>query len=221
VNLDKAKILDFGCGQGIAAASFALRHPKAKVMGLDIEPINELMLGALLEKQIGAELPKNLSLVSAGPGELPVEGTFDLIYAWSVFEHVREDLMIELFRTLKERLAPGGVLFVQINPLYFSPQGSHLYKYFKSPWHHLILSLDQLRDGVLSADFNATQSREWRQFMELNRLTGQEIIGRATASGLKSVRVQFFQTDQLPPPRLTRVYNSEVLKTTEFMALFE
>ncbi|CCD91737.1 conserved hypothetical protein [Bradyrhizobium sp. ORS 375] len=222
INLDTARVLDFGCGQGIAAASFALRHPKAQVTGFDIEPVNQQQLANIYRAQSGLSLPPNISFTSAHPGEVPPgEQPFDLIYAWSVFEHVREDVMIDLFSSLKKRLAPNGLLFVQVNPLYFSPQGSHLYKYFKSPWHHLILSLDELREGVLSAEFQPTETREWRQFLELNRLTAQDIIGRAGAAGLKRLRDQFFQTDQIPPPRLARVYNPDVLRTTEFMALFE
>jgi len=221
IDFDKARVLDLGCGQGIAAASFALRHPGARVMGIDIEPINESILADIYRRQIGRDLPGNLDLVTISPGEIPGTEKFDLIYAWSVVEHVREDMLVSLFQDLKSRLAEGGVIFVQVNPLYFSPQGSHLYKYFSSPWHHLILSLDQLRDGVLSAHSPATESREWRQFLELNRLTAQDIIGRASAAGLKRPREQFFKTDIVPPPRLARLYNNDALTTVEFMALFE
>ena len=199
VNLDKARILDFGCGQGIAATSFALRHPNAQVTGFDIEPINQQQLARIYETQVGLQLPPNVTFTSAHPGEIPAgEQPFDLIYAWSVFEHVREDLMVDLFKSLKNRLAPKGSLFVQVSPLYFSPQGSHLYKYFKSPWHHLILSLDELREGVVSAEFRPTETREWRQFMELNRLTAHEIIGRAGTAGLRNSENNFFKLIKCP-----------------------
>ena len=128
--------------------------------------------------------------------------------------------MTELFRNLKGRLAKNGLLFVQVNPLYFSPRGSHLYNYFKSPWHHLILSLDALREGVLSEQPTEREQREWAQFLELNRLTGRDIIGRATDAGLKLLREQHFTTDLLPPPRLTRIYDKDALVANEFIALF-
>jgi trans-aconitate methyltransferase len=217
IDIDKARVLDFGCGQGIAACSFALRHPNSTVVGTDIEPVDEQHLARLVRTQIRLEVPKNLRFFSAPPDDQK----FDLVYAWSVFQHIREEAITATFASLKNLLAEGGVIFVQASPLYFSPQGSLLNKYFKSPWHHLILSLDQLRDGVLSSEFRPTQSREWKQFMELNRTTTQDVIGRASAAGLKRLREQIFQTDLIPPPRLTRLYCKDALLTTEFMALFE
>lgn len=221
VDLNQARILDFGCGQGIAAASFALRHPGAAVVGFDIEPVSNDVLVKAYQTQLGRDLPPNVSFISAPAGDLPPQKPFNLIYAWSVFEHVQEDLMVDLFKTLKSRLAPGGLLFVQINPLYFSPRGSHLYNYFKSPWHHLILSLDILREGVLSDAPTSKRNREWSQFLQLNRLTASDIVGRASAAGLSLVKEQRFTTDTAPPPRLTRVYDKSALMTTEIVALFE
>ena len=221
IDLDKARILDFGCGLGIAAASFALRHPGVSVTGLDIEPIDEAQLKQTYRRQLGCDLPRNLNFQTVAPGQFVDSSRFDLIYAWSVFEHVRDELMVDLFHNLKERLSPGGLLFIQVDPLYFSPRGSHLYNYFKSPWHHLVLSLDALREGVLADKPSLKEQREWTQFLELNRLTAQDIVGRAVAAGLKLVKMQTFTTDIDPPPRLARVYDRDVLTTREVMAVFE
>ncbi|UPK33962.1 class I SAM-dependent methyltransferase [Bradyrhizobium sp. 186] len=220
VNLDEARILDFGCGQGVPAASFALRHPKARVLGVDIEPVPEQQLSNLLNKQIGCGIPSNVSYRTLSLTALSDE-KFDLIYAWSVFEHVKEDKMIKIFSTLKSHLAERGILFVCCNPLYFSPHGSHLYKYFKSPWHHLLLTLDELREGVVSGDLLASETREWQQFLQLNRLTAQDIMGRASGAGLKRLRHHLTKTDLSPPPRLARLYDNEVLTTKELVAIFE
>lgn len=220
IDLEKARILDFGCGHGVPAASFALRHPQSKVIGVDIEPIPEQQLSNLLNKQIGVGLPSNVSYRTLSLTALSGE-KFDLIYAWSVFEHIKEDKMIETFSMLKEHLAENGVIFICCNPLYFSPHGSHLYKYFKSPWHHLLLTLDELREGVISSDLLSSETREWQQFLHLNRLTAQDIVGRASAAGLKRIRQHFSKTDIAPPPRLARLYDNDVLLTTEFTAIFE
>jgi 2-polyprenyl-3-methyl-5-hydroxy-6-metoxy-1,4-benzoquinol methylase len=219
VDLANARILDFGCGQGIAAASFAIRMPGATVVGSDMEPVNVEGLDDRLRQQIARPLPRNLEFVPTA--ELQDQAPFDLIYSWSVFEHVPEDQMIEVFRQLKSLLRPGGLIFVLVNPLFFSPRGSHLYRYFKSPWHHLLLPLSELREGVFAKGVTETQTREWQQFLGLNRLTARDILGRASASGLKRTRDAFFRTDLVPPPRLSRIYDSEALATVEFMALFE
>ena len=42
---------------------------------------------------------------------MPDEGDFDLIYSWSVFEHIKESNMDEIFKELKARLRKGGLLF--------------------------------------------------------------------------------------------------------------
>jgi 2-polyprenyl-3-methyl-5-hydroxy-6-metoxy-1,4-benzoquinol methylase len=219
VNLEKARILDFGCGEGDAAASFALRLPHASVVGVDLDPVNETGLADRLRKETERSMPRNLRFITTA--DLANEKAFDVIYSWSVFEHVREDEMVDIFKQLKGLLRKGGVLFVQVNPLFFSPRGSHLYRYFKEPWHHLLLPLNALRDGVFAKGVTETHTREWQQFLELNRLTARDILGRASAAGLKRTREQFFKTEVTPPLRLTRVYNEEVLRTNEMMALFE
>jgi SAM-dependent methyltransferase len=219
LNLETARILDFGCGQGIAAASFALRLPRAKVLGVDLDQVDEVYLRERLREQTGRSTPDNVRFMTTA--ELSRETGFDLIYSWSVFDLVREDQMVDTFKQLKTLLRKGGLLFLQINPLYFSPHGSHLYRYFSEPWQHLLRPLDVLRDGVFAKGVTDTQTREWQQFLGLNRLTGRDILGRASAAGLKRTREQFLKTDLTPPARLSRVYDPDVLVTNELMALFE
>jgi SAM-dependent methyltransferase len=219
IDFSTARILDFGCGQGVAAASFALRHPEARVIGVDIEPVLVPQLSNLLKAQIGHTIPSNVSYRTIPLTPFSNE-QFDLIYAWSVFEHIKEDKIVDTFAMLKDHLADNGVLFVCCNPLYFSPHGSHLYKYFKSPWHHLLLTLDELRGGVVSDVFLSSEAREWQQFLQLNRLTAHDIIVRASAAGLKCIRQHLSKTDMAPPPKLARLYDNDALTTTELVATF-
>ena len=214
VNWDSPRILDFGCGSGVAATSIALRHPKAQVFGVDINPISIRALAGTFSDQTGLAIPDNVSFSLIRSGELPAESDFDLIYAWSVFEHVQEDCIIDIFRDLKSRLKTDAKLFLVTEPLYYSPNGSHLYRYHKTPWHHLIMSLDKLRDGVISENAEETQLREWQQFMDLNRLTAQQIREAAVSAGFEVLREQIFRTGQEPPERLTHIYQAEVLTAT-------
>ncbi len=47
--------------------------------------------------------------------------------SWSTFEHVQRDQLAPIFRDLLHAcLRPGGYFFVQIEPLFYSPFGSHL-----------------------------------------------------------------------------------------------
>ena len=222
MDLNSARILDFGCGQGFAAASFALRHPGAEVVGFDVSSVDESYLAHMLESQLGVQKPLNLRFVSGIDGSLQDLPKFDLVYSWSVFEHIREDQVNEAFSRLREQLDEHGKFFLQIDPLYFSPKGSHLYKYFSLPWHHLMLSLDQLHEVVFQLDADQSrQQREWQQFVELNRLTATDFLGRAKFSGFNLKRNVLRKTELEPPKRLLRCYAEDALLTEELVALFE
>jgi SAM-dependent methyltransferase len=224
VDWDHARILDFGCGDGIAAASVALRHPMSRVEGFDILPVDTAGLARLFDRQTGQTLPPNLDFLSAFAEQtLDKAGDaagYDLIYSWSVFEHIRQDQIVPACRAIKSALQPGGFFFLQIDPLYFSPRGSHLYRFFKEPWHHLTLSLDELREITCDPAHGEVGTREWQQFVELNRLTGRQIIDRAKAAGLHLLREQFFSTETEPPASLLDIYKADTLTTVGLYALF-
>lgn len=128
VDLDSANILDFGCGEGVAAASFALRHPGAKVTGVDVAPPRLDPLRSAYKNQIGLDLPDNLSLQTVVDGSFLHEKLFDLAYAWSVFHHIPRSQAVDVAKEIRECLAEGAFLFVQVEPLYFSERGSLLYR---------------------------------------------------------------------------------------------
>ncbi len=55
--------------------------------------------------------------------------------------------MYELHRVL----AQDGILFIQIEPLYQSPFGSHLLRLIPEPWAHLKMSKDAYLERAWSA----------------------------------------------------------------------
>src|SRR5262245_23588994 len=89
-----ATILDFGCGGGISALRFALEHPSWAVHGIDISDA-AAGLGQLAAIELGlGDLPPNLECRQVLSTVYPFDDTtFDLIFSWSVFEHVNEDLL--------------------------------------------------------------------------------------------------------------------------------
>jgi cyclopropane fatty-acyl-phospholipid synthase-like methyltransferase len=187
VPLDDADILDFGCGaMPLAAASFALRYPKSRVQGTDIVAVDVAHLRDILDREAGLPLPPNLRLHALPTGALPSSlGQFDLIYAWSVFEHISEREIVNCFATVRDRLRPNGVFFFQIAPLYHSSKGSHLSRYASEPWHHLRHSIHDLRRMVFASNASqASKDREWQQFVELNRLTVDDFFDAAERAGL-------------------------------------
>jgi cyclopropane fatty-acyl-phospholipid synthase-like methyltransferase len=221
VDLDAARILDFGCGEGIAAASFALRHPKATVFGTDVLEVRPERLRKKYDEQTGFSLPENLSLFLTEVGSLPDQVCdMDLIYAWSVFEHVNFNQIADTMRLLRARLRPNGIFLLQTNPLYFSPKGSHLDRYDPTPWAHLLNQSDVLKDKVMrSAHPEVRKIREWEQFEALNKATADDIKEAAHHAGFSVVFEERLLTEEAPPQRLLQVYNLEVLTTEELRLL--
>ncbi|MDX6602252.1 MAG: hypothetical protein QOF13_1454, partial [Solirubrobacterales bacterium] len=97
-------VLDFGCGVGRILRQFAPEAAEAEFWGCDIDRPSIAWLQANLsppfqffESEEAAELPQ-------------ADGTFDLIYALSVYTHLTDNWagwMLEHHRVLKE----GGLLF--------------------------------------------------------------------------------------------------------------
>lgn len=220
--LEGKRILDFGCGGGVTAAALALTRKPRLVLGTDI---NDEHKGcrAELERHLGVvELPSNLVFESVAPGSLPAMDGFDLIYSWSVFEHVDQSLFGELMRRLQDKLVADGHLFVQIAPLYFSSEGSHLMRFGLTNWEHLTLQLNRLRARVFGAEGadRAVKEAEWSCFETLNRMTVDGIVEGVVAAGFELTRLYKTVEEKDLPAGLDRIYSAEVLKTNQMVALF-
>lgn len=107
------RILDFGCGIGVATGRLAAHVPEAEVVGLD--PSAESI--RIAEAQ-GA--PRTRFVVSKDI-RLPFpDATFDLVYSNGTFHHIPHGDHLPILRELHRVLRPGGELFVfENNP--FNP----------------------------------------------------------------------------------------------------
>jgi SAM-dependent methyltransferase len=108
---DVDALLDFGCGCGRVARHWSRLAPQTRVFGCDIDP--------RMIKWCTANLRFVDATVNDSSPPLPYESSkFDLVYVFSVFTHLSEDLqhawMREYFRVLK----PDGYLL-------FSTLGEH------------------------------------------------------------------------------------------------
>jgi SAM-dependent methyltransferase len=225
VALERARILDFGCGElPVAAASFALRHPASSVTGCDVLALNARVLESSLREHAGQPVPSNLQVLQAPPNGFRWTGEpFDLVYSWSVFEHIPSADIRTNFALIRDCLAPGGVFFFQIGGLYFHTSGSHLGSVFPDePWHHLTRSLDELESVVMSQPMaQDARLRLWRQFVELNRLTAEDFLDAAADAGLVLQSHENLRDKaHAPPARLLRSHTLDALVTSEIRAVF-
>jgi SAM-dependent methyltransferase len=97
------RVLDFGCGAGRTLRHFVAEAREAEFWGCDIDAASIDWLNANLDPPIrgfvNAELP---------PLPRP-DGSFDLIYAFSVFTHITDAWSAWLLE-LRRLLAPSGLL---------------------------------------------------------------------------------------------------------------
>ena len=223
LDLKTSDVLDFGCGQGITALGMAMRNNARQVCAVDIMPdVNQCL--DVASATLGLKsLPSNIALAQISPGEDFCPGqSFDLVYSWSVFEHVEQDILNSVLAQLHGKLKPGGYLFIQIAPLFFSAEGSHLFHRIPIPWGHLTIQ----ESTYYSKLCNACESREevdalWSCYQWLNRVTAIDLKRRIVANGLKVVREYVTQdphAEQLPAALLD-AYQREALVTNQIVLL--
>ncbi len=117
-NWTSADVLDFGCGDGVTALSFACRHRCRKVVGVDVLANFEKCLRFAAPATGISDFSPNLMFKQIESGEIGDHCQYDLIYSWSSVEHVDQRLLVDIFRKLACALKPGGFLFMQVDPLF-------------------------------------------------------------------------------------------------------
>lgn len=221
IKIEGKKLLDFGCGDGVTTLGMALQKNPKKIIGIEI--MNDyLNCLPLAKKEIGIdELPDNIELIKVRPGEFPEKcKDFDLIYSWSVLEHVDQTSFRNILSGLKQCLRPGGLLFIQIAPLYYSAEGSHLSKWVNEPWAHLIyqdsIFKNILKNNVADVDdYDALISA----YSTLNKLTGDELVNNLLDAGFEVLREYRTDDEVVIPSNLRSTFNEKVLKNNQIVLL--
>lgn len=235
-DLEDVRLLDFGCGDGYTDLGIALRHPTMKLTGVDITA-NFHSVETMAREQIGLrQLPDNLDFQQIQLGEtLTDKFQIDAICSWSAFEHVERPHLEPVIKDLFNLLPPRGLLFVQIEPLYYSPFGSHLGRFLKEPWAHLLLAPDELKLRVMNYDGDIPDSEkelnyrtrsftDYKQFIfdeytRLNRLTADELVSMLTAQGFELLRQESTRMKQDIPEMLLETHAETDLRTNEIRVL--
>ncbi|MFN3374956.1 MAG: SAM-dependent methyltransferase [Burkholderiaceae bacterium] len=239
LDLRTARLLNFGCGDGITDLALVLRHGATRIHGIDIRREYE-KLPRIAREQLGMRrVPCALTFETIAPGtpladrHAPVDG----IMSWSTFEHVQRAQLLPILRDLRECLRPGGVFFLQIEPLFHSPWGSHLRRYDDVPWHHLLATEDALwkvieaHQGPMDAaevdfgfaDFGVEGYKRFvfNEYRALNRLTADELVALAREAGFAVLREERRYLDMPIPQALQGRYPDDWLLNNEIFLLLQ
>ena len=237
LDLRQARLLNFGCGDGITDLALVLRHGATRIHGIDIRR-EYAKLPRIAREQLGlARLPTALSFETIQPGAplAPRHAPVDGILSWSTFEHVAREQQLPILRDLHACLRPGGVFFLQIEPLFHSPWGSHLRRYIDTPWQHLRVPEEALwrqieaHQGPIAADevdfgfadFGVEGYKRFvfREYQALNRLSADELVALAQQAGFALLRQERRQVELAIPETLLARYPEDWLRTNEILLL--
>lgn len=237
LDVRSATFLNFGCGDGITDLSLVLRYGATSIHGVDIRR-EYTKLPRIAREQLGMRrIPSALTFETITPGA-PLAGQralVDGIMSWSTFEHVQRDQLAPIFADLHACLRPGGYFFIQIEPLFYSPFGSHLRRYDEVPWHHLLASEEALWQVIKNhqgpidaaevdfgfADFGVDGYKEFvfKEYRSLNRLTADELVDLTTQAGFHVVRQERRNVEMEIPSALRGRYPDELLLNNEIFLL--
>ena len=240
MDVSSARLLQFGCGDGITDLALVLRHGVGAIHGIDVRQ-EYAKLPRIAQEQLGMQrIPAALSFQTITPSA-PLAGQaalYDGIMSWSTFEHVQRDQLLPILKDLLACLKPGGHFFLQIEPLFYSAFGSHLRRYDDVAWHHLLVDEDVLwqviaaYDGELSpdevdfgfADFGPEGYKRFvfKEYQELNRLTADELVGLAKEAGFTVAREErrHYEPEAVPEALLAQ-YPRDVLTNNEIFLLLQ
>ena len=191
----------------------------------------------MAKAQIGLRrLPRELSFKRIQAGEkFHLAEPCDLVITWSTFEHIELPYMAGVLDNIRRALKPEGMFFLQINPLYFSPYGSHLSRFNLPPWAHLLWSPERVTEAVmaftgeipadeLEENFHKRGPLGYKQFVlqeyhQLNQLTTGQLVQLLKDNGFELVREGYGQVSLPAPTELLERFSAHDLLTDEVRLL--
>jgi SAM-dependent methyltransferase len=142
---ETGRYMEIGCGTGHVLAGIAQGWPKCEIWGTDL--LGEGLAFA------GRRVPA-ATLAQLDPRRLPFESSFDVIGAFDVLEHIKEDELV--LRRTQRALKPGGVLVLTV------PQHPFLWSAHDETARHVRrYRRNELRDKLRAGGFLVEEKRSF------------------------------------------------------------
>ncbi len=107
-----ARVLEIGCAAGGNLLPFALAHPQAQAIGIDLSRV-QIDAGREVAEASGAH---NLQLRAMSLTDVDASfGQFDYIIAHGVFSWVPPEVRTAILQLCRERLSPRGIAYISYN----------------------------------------------------------------------------------------------------------
>ncbi|SFU92519.1 Methyltransferase domain-containing protein [Polaromonas sp. YR568] len=107
-----ARVLELGCASGGNIIPFALRHPEAHVVGLDLSAV-QIEQGLERVRQLGIT---NLELRQMNLEDVDASlGSFDYILCHGVYSWVPDSVQKAIMRICRTHLTPAGIAYISFN----------------------------------------------------------------------------------------------------------
>jgi SAM-dependent methyltransferase len=186
--LEGASVLDIGCGHGSLCIDMALAGAR-RVVGLDVDQHRIHFARNNLQAHFPA-LQERVCFREVDLSDFPEE-QFDVMVSKDTFEHLL-DVPGTLYAA-RERLRPGGRLYVAAGPLYNSPYGDHGRTRALLPWGHLFIPERLLLARLRRSGSPANSVYE----LGLNKLSLGDYRRMFQQSGLRVVRFRVNESDRM------------------------
>lgn len=108
--LSNQRILDYGCGWGRLLRLMLWHSNPDRISGVD--PWDRSIEICRQDGVLG-----RLAQSDYLPEDLPVEGSFDLAYAFSVFTHTSENATRKALAAVRRRISPDGLFAITVRPV--------------------------------------------------------------------------------------------------------
>lgn len=167
-----AHCLDLACGSGAMAYVLYLSGAE-RAVGIDLD-------GRLFEPSFLQVCNTALSFQRGDAVRLAVaDESIDRITLINALQLISP--LTRLFAEISRVLRPGGRVLIRCGPLYYSPDGGHMYNRVDVPYVHLLFSSGALRELL-----GEPPPHVWR----LNRMTRRDLFELIRLHGLRVVALR-------------------------------
>ena len=176
-------VLDIGCGTGAFLSFFSDRYPGARISGIELDPKRA-------DLAVAANRDATIHVGDALEALENVEGEFDLITLWDVFEHIPAPG--SLLQAGARRLSEGGCIFIQtihehsIVPFlgrlsYRLTRGRLRYLARRTHEAHHLVFFSKKGLSILASKANLQIEDLWFDRLALSRMDGSRLLTTAAS----------------------------------------